>query len=116
MRGVKKRCTERAQRKRCILTLDLKPIQIIGKREVIPRQTIPESSSLRKETVSEDILITSRTDNRKIMQHNRLTSGPSMRTTIAQLANNPAKIFHIIDMKNVFGIYSLENFFSNISF
>ena len=116
MRGVKKRCTERAQRKRCILTLDLKPIQIIGQREVIPRQTIPESSCLRKETVSEDILITSRTDNRKIMQHNRLTSGPSMRTTIAQLANNPAKIFHIIDIEKLLGINNLDDFIGNTSF
>ena len=114
--GKYERGTERAQRKRCILTLDLKPTQIIGKREVIPRQTIPESSSLRKETVSEDILITSRTDNRKIMQHNRLTSGPSMRTTIAQLANNPAKIFHIIDIEKLLGINNLDDFIGNTSF
>ena len=50
------------------------------------------------------------------MQHNRLTCGPSMRTTMAQLANNPAKIFHIINIEKLLGINNLDDFIGNTSF
>ena len=43
------------------------------------RQIIPESSCARKETVDIDILVTSRNDDRKIMQSIRITSRPPTR-------------------------------------
>ena len=43
------------------------------------RQRIPESSCARKKTVDIGILVTSRNDDRKIMQSIRITSRPSSR-------------------------------------
>ena len=43
------------------------------------RQRIPESHCARKETVDIDILVTSRNEDRKIMQSTRITSRPSSR-------------------------------------
>ena len=40
----------------------------MGQRKGFYRQSIPESSCSRKETVDIDILVTSRNDDRKIMQ------------------------------------------------
>ena len=48
----------------------LKAIYIIGQRKGFYRQSIPESSWTRKETVDIDILVTSRNGGRKIMQSN----------------------------------------------
>ena len=39
-----------------------------------------------------------------------------MRTNMAQLANNPAKIFHIIDIEKLLGINNLDDFIGNTSF
>ena len=58
----------------------LKAISIIGQRKVFYRQRIPELSCERKETVDIDILVTSRSGERKIMQSIRITSKPSSRT------------------------------------
>ena len=46
-----------------------KVTKIIGQRKAFCRQRVPESSCARKETVDIDILITSRNDDRKIMQY-----------------------------------------------
>ena len=43
------------------------------------RQRSPESSCMRKETVDIDILVTSRSGDRKIMQSIRITSRPPSR-------------------------------------
>ena len=53
-----------------------KTIQIISSRKTFFRQRISESSCLWKEIVDIDILITSKSDDRKIMQPTRITSGP----------------------------------------
>ena len=45
----------------------LKATKIIGQRKAFYRQTIPEFSCVRKETVDIDILVTSRNGDRKIM-------------------------------------------------
>ena len=45
----------------------LKATKIIGQREALYRQRIPESSCARKETVDIDMLVTSRNGDRKIM-------------------------------------------------
>ena len=52
----------------------LKATKIIGQRKAFYRQKIPELSCARKETVDIDILVTSRNDDRKIMQSFRITS------------------------------------------
>ena len=52
----------------------LKATKIIGQRKAFYRQKIPEPSCARKETVDIDILVTSRNDDRKIMQSIRITS------------------------------------------
>ena len=52
----------------------LKATKIIGKRKAFYRQRIPESSCARKETVDIDILVTSRNDDRKIMQSIKIAS------------------------------------------
>ena len=52
----------------------LKATKIIGQRKAFYRQRIPELSCARKETVDIDILVTSRNDDRKIMQSIRITS------------------------------------------
>ena len=57
----------------------LKSIKIIGIRKAFCRQKNPESSCTGKETVDRDILITSRNDDRKIMQSIRISSGPATR-------------------------------------
>ena len=43
----------------------LKATKIIGQRKAFYRQTIPESSCARKETVDIDILVTSRNGDKK---------------------------------------------------
>ena len=45
-----------------------KATTIIGQRKAFCRQTIPEPSCMRKETVDIEILVTSRNVNKKIMQ------------------------------------------------
>ena len=57
----------------------LKAIKIIGQRKAFYRQTIPEPSCARKETIDIDILVTSRNNDRKIMQYIRITSRPHSR-------------------------------------
>ena len=57
----------------------LKATQIIGQRKAFYRQRIPEFSCARKETVDIDIFPTSRNDDRKVMQTNRITSWPPSR-------------------------------------
>ena len=46
----------------------LKATKIIDQRKTFYRQRIPESSCMTKETADIDILVTSRNDDRKIMQ------------------------------------------------
>ena len=55
------------------------PAKIIGQRKAFYRQRIPESSFVRKETVDIDILVTSRTGDKKVMQSIRITSRPPSR-------------------------------------
>ena len=57
----------------------LKATKIIGLRKAFYRQRIPEFSCARKETVDIDILVTSRNDDRKIMQSVRIMSRPPSR-------------------------------------
>ena len=57
----------------------LKATKIIGQRKAFYRQTIPEFSRARKETVDIDILVTSRNGDRNIMQSIRITSTPPSR-------------------------------------
>ena len=57
----------------------LKATKIIGQREAFYRQRIPGPSCARKETVDIDIFVTSRNDDRKIMQSIRITSRPPSR-------------------------------------
>ena len=52
----------------------LNAIYIIGQRKAFYRQRIPEFSCTRKGTVDIDILVTSRSGDRKIMQSIRITS------------------------------------------
>ena len=52
----------------------LKVTEIIGQRKAFYSQQIPESSSVRKETVNIDILVTSRNGDRKIMESIRIMS------------------------------------------
>ena len=54
----------------------LKATQIIHQRKVFYRQRIPESSSVRKETVDIDIPVASRNGDRKIKQSSRMMSRP----------------------------------------
>ena len=61
--------------------LRLKAIDIIGQRKEFYRKIIPESSCAMKETVDIDILVTSRSGARKIMQSIRITSRPSLKIT-----------------------------------
>ena len=53
--------------------------KIIDQRKAFYRQRIPESSCVRKKTVDIDILVTSTTNDRKIMQSIRITSRPPLR-------------------------------------
>ena len=57
----------------------LKATKIIGQRKTFYRQRIPEFSRARKENVDIDILVSSRTGDRKIMQSIRITSRPPLR-------------------------------------
>ena len=52
----------------------LKATKIIGQRKAFYRQSIPEFSCARNETVDIAILVTSRNGDRKIMQSFRITS------------------------------------------
>ena len=54
----------------------LKATKIIGQRKAFYRQTIPESSRARKETVDIDILVTSTNGDIKIMKPIGITSRP----------------------------------------
>ena len=56
-----------------------KAAKIIGQRKKFYRQRIPEFSCARKKTVDIDIFVTSRNDDRKIMQSIRITSRPPRR-------------------------------------
>ena len=56
---------------------EIKATKIIGQRKAFYRQKISEFSHARKETVDNDILVTSRNGDRKIMQFIRITSRPS---------------------------------------
>ena len=51
----------------------IKATQIIGQTKAFYRQRIPECNRAKKETVDIDILVTSRTDDSKIMQSIRIT-------------------------------------------
>ena len=51
----------------------------MGQKKAFYRQRVPESSCKRKQTVDKDILVTSRNDERKIMQPIRITSRPPSR-------------------------------------
>ena len=65
----------------------LKVTNIIGQRKAFYRQTIPEPSCARKETVDIDTLVTSRNDDRKITRSIRKTSGsPSRKRNRNQLS------------------------------
>ena len=58
----------------------LKATKIIGQRKAFYRQRNPEFSCARTETVDIDILVTSRSDDRKIMLTKiRITSRPPSR-------------------------------------
>ena len=57
----------------------LKATKIIDQRKAFYRQRISEHSCANKETVDVDILVTSRTGDRKIMQSIRITSTPPTR-------------------------------------
>ena len=61
------------------LNSGLKATKIIGQRKAHYRQSIPEFSCARKETVDIDFLVTSRNCDRKIMQSIRITSRPPSR-------------------------------------
>ena len=54
-----------------------KATKIIGQRKTFYRQGIPESSSVRRETVDIEIPVTSRNGDRKIMQFIRVNSRPA---------------------------------------
>ena len=57
----------------------LKAIQITGQRKAFYKQRIPECSCARKEIVDIDILVISRTGDRKAIQSIRIKSRPSSR-------------------------------------
>ena len=57
----------------------LKATQIIRQKKAFYRQRIPESSSVRKETVDIDITAASRNGDRKIVQSIRIKSRPPSR-------------------------------------
>ena len=56
----------------------LQATKIIGQTKAFYKQRIPESSCASKETVDINILLTSRTGGRKIMQSIRITSRPPL--------------------------------------
>ena len=57
----------------------IKATEIIGQTKAFYRQRIPECNRIKKETVDIDILVTSRTDDSKIMQSIRITRRPPSR-------------------------------------
>ena len=57
------------------MSVDSRLIWIIGQRKAVHTQRIPGSSHPRKETVDIDILVTSRNDDRIIMQSIRICRG-----------------------------------------
>ena len=57
----------------------LKATKIIGQSKVFYTQRIPETSSVKKEIVDIDILVTSRNGDKKIMQFIRITRRPPSR-------------------------------------
>ena len=59
----------------------LKATKIIGQRKAFYRQGIPEYGCARKETDYIHIYVTSRNDDRKIIQPIRVTSRPPLRIT-----------------------------------
>ena len=77
----------------------LKEIKIIGQRKAFFRKRTPESSCARKETVDIDILVTSRNDDRKIMQSIRITSRPTSRKRkwdqLSQFSRTSTKVIPI---------------------
>ena len=64
----------------------LKATKIIGQRKAFFRQRIPESSCARKKTVDIDICVTSRNDDRKIMQSIRMSRPTSRKRKWNQLS------------------------------
>ena len=52
----------------------------MAQKKAFYKQRIPQFSCAKKETVDIDILVTSRNGDRKIMQSNRITSRPPLRT------------------------------------
>ena len=56
------------------VTSILKTTKIVGQRKAFYRQRIPQPSYARKETVDINILVTSRNDDKKIMQSITITS------------------------------------------
>ena len=57
----------------------LTAIKIVGQRKQLYMQGIPESSYTRKETIDIDILVTSRSGDRKFVQSIRISSRPHSR-------------------------------------
>ena len=76
MKTIEQSCIERTHEKTRLLTLDL---SYLGhrSRKAFCGQRILEFGRARKESVDKAILITSREDDRKIMQPIRITSGPT---------------------------------------
>ena len=60
-----------------MLIFDLKPYQIIGQRKAFYKQRISESRCARGKTDEIYILVTSRNDDRKIMQSIRIIARPN---------------------------------------
>ena len=57
----------------------LQATKIIGQRKAFYRQTVSESSYVRKESLDIDILVTSKNGDSKITQSIRITSRPPLR-------------------------------------
>ena len=74
----------------------LKAMSVIDQRKVFYRQRIPESSCTRKDTDDIYILVTSKNNDRKIMQSTRITSRPSSRkrkwSQLSQLRRTSTKV------------------------
>ena len=83
-------------RKNLQLNSRLKATKIIGQRKPFYRHKIPECSCARKETVEIDILVTSRSGDRKTIQPIRITSRPVSRIKkwklFSQLGWTPTKV------------------------
>ena len=57
----------------------LKATKVLDQRKTFYRKRIPESSCVKKEMVDIDILVTSRNDDRKIIQSIRIMRKPTSR-------------------------------------